>query len=378
MKRIFLLLVLLLALTACFALSAAAETGTATFMNGDSVAASVPRNHDGSFMLPAAPDTGARQFVCWVLKDESGKESLHMAGSVFGGEPTGNLRFEALTVEMHTAPGAAVSYTAPNLMRFDGGIRLSDHQRLLSLAGVGNVSLGVLIAPYRSCDGKTISHAEELKGVMDRVSADFLYTNDVWGVFSGCTDEIPDSALLEKYCARAYLTVRIGGHVVTVYADHDEQNNTRSVYGVNAAAFMDRAGSANAAHPHQTDAGCFSRYDGAQLSHLRARLNKVVYVSVMDEGSIQSKYSLDNYTFFTFECKDEDGNAIHSLYTSPYKVDRMIANSPAGYDTYVVTGQNGADFHTVTAYFVGGSYRAPDPAEWKEDGIYISVEQPVS
>ena len=72
---------------------------------------------------------------------------------------------------------------------------------------------------------------------------------------------------------------------------------------------------------------------------------------------------------------DAEGNTIHNLYTSPYKVERVLTGEPAGFDTYVITGVNGADFHTVSAYFIGGSYRAPDPSEWREDGIYISVRQ---
>ena len=36
------------------------------------------------------------------------------------------------------------------------------------------------------------------------------------------------------------------------------------------------------------------------------------------------------------------------------------------------TGKDGADFNTVTAYYIGGSYTPPSRAEeWKADGIYI-------
>ncbi len=376
MKRFFLLLALMAGLAACFMLSAAAESGTATFYNGDSVVKSVQRNSDGSLMLPAAPDTGARKFVCWVLKGTDGSESLHAAGTVFGGA-AGDLRFEALTVELYTMDGAAVSYTAPNFLRFDGAIRLTDHQRLLSLAGADNVSLGMLIAPAGACNGSIFTRKTAPAGTLDRKAADFLYSTRDWGVFAGKTEEIADGALLEKYCARAYLCVRIGNTEVVVHADYNETKHTRSAYGVNAAAFMDRAGSATGTHPHLTAAGCYSRYEEAQLSQLRARLDKVIYVSILEDGSVQSKYSLDNYTFHTFECKGENNEVLHSLYTSPYRVERMLANTPVGCDTYVITGVNGADFNTVTAYFIGGSYRAPDPSEWREDGIYIAVEQPL-
>lgn len=377
MKRFFLLLALMVGLAACLALSASAETGKATFYNGEAVVASVNRNSDGSLMLAAAPDTGARKFVGWVLKGADGTESLHAARSVYNGA-AGDLRFEALTVEMQTAGGAAVTFTAPSRLRFDGAIRLADHQRLLALAGAENVSLGLVIAPYASCNGRAPTREEGLAGALDRVSADLLYSTDGWAVFAGRTDDIADNALLEKFCARAYLAVRMGSNTVTVYADYDGAKHARSAYGVNAAAFADRTGSAAGSYQHLTDAGCYSPFDAAKLSQLRARLDKVVYVSILEDATVQSKYSLDNYTFLEFACKNENGTVLHSIYTSPYKVDRVLNNSPAGYDTYVITGVDGADFNTVTAYFIGGSYRAPDPAEWQTDGIYIAVEQPSS
>ena len=375
MKRFLLLLALLTVLAACLVLTASAQGGTATFYHNGTAVASVPRGSDGTVVLPSAPDTGTRKFIGWVVKDASGNEALHAAGAAYNGA-AGDLRFDALTVELYTAGGAAVSYNEPSILRFDGIIPMADHQRLVSLAGVNNVSFGMLIAPYSGTNGKAFDRASAPLGTLDRETTAFLYTTEEWGVFSGKSNEIANSALLEKYCGRAYLTVRIGSTAVTVYADYDTAKHTRSVYGVTAAAFMERAGTASTAYPHLTDAGCYSRYDGTQLSALRGRLDRVVYVSVLDEGSVQSKYSCDNYTFHTFDCLSENGKPIHTLYTSPYKVERVIRNDPTGHDTYVITGKDGADFRTVTAYYIGGSYRAPSPSEWREDGIYISVEQP--
>lgn len=376
MKRLLLLLTLMIALVICFALSAAAESGRATFYYNDAKVTSVSRNADGSFILPAAPDTGARKFIGWVLKDDNGHEGLYAADATYGDTAGKDLRFDALTVDFCTMGGAAVSYNAPNVLRFDGAIAMTDHQRLISLLGAENVTFGMLIAPYNGTNGKIFDKINAPAGTVDRTETAFLYSTDEWGVFSGRSNEIADSGLLEKYCARAYLSLRINGTEKIFYADYDVEKHTRSVHGVTAAAFTDRAGSATDTHPHLTDAGCYSRYDGGQLNALRARLDKVVYVSILENGSVQNKYSRDNYTFYTYDCVGENGQILHHLYTSPYKVEKVISNDPIGYDTYVVTGVDGADFNTVTAYFIGGSYRAPDRAEWREDGIYISVEQP--
>lgn len=375
MKRFLLLLALLAGLTVCLVLTTSAQSDTAIFYDNGTQVAIASRKSDGSLTLPGAPDTGTRKFIGWVLKDAAGNDVLYAAGAVCDSTAE-ELQFEALTIELYTAGGAAVSYSTPSCLRFDGIISMADYRRLLSHAGVNNISFGMLIAPYAGTSGKAFDCASAPAGTVNREAAAFLYTTEEWGVFSGKSDEIADSALLEKYCGRAYLSVRIGDTFVTVYADYDTNKHTRSAYGVTTAAFMDRTGTATETHPYSTDAGCYSRYDGTQLSALRGRLDKVVYVSILDEGSVQGKYSRDNYTFFTFDCLGEDGKPLHTLYTSPYKVERVIRNDPAGYDTYVITGKDGADFHTVTTYYIGGSYRVPDPSEWREDGIYISVEQP--
>ena len=378
MKRFLWLLLLLAGFAICFTVSAAAESGTAVFYDGETQVSSVPRNADGSVLLAGAPDTGARKFICWVLKEADGSETLHLADTPYTGTAEGDLRFDALTVSLRTLGGAAVSCNAPAILRFDGAIPKSDYQRLLSLAGADHISFGMLIAPYRGTGGKVFDKSNAPQGTLDRAGVPFLYTTDDWCVFSGKSDEIADSALLEKYCARAYLTVCVEGQYLTVYADYQTESHTRSAHGVTAAAFMDRATNATGTHAHQTDAGCYSPYDGTTLAALRTRLDKVVYISILDEGSVQNKYSRDHYTFFTYDCRGEDGQIIHNAYSSPYKVERVIRNEPAGYDTYVITALDGADFNHVSAYYIGGSYRAPDRAEWREDGIYIAVEHPKS
>ena len=373
MKRFLLFLALTVLLAACFVLVAGAEEGKATFYHNDTAVANASRGPDGSVTLAAAPDTGTRCFIGWVITGTDGKGSLHAAGSVYNGA-AGDLRFDALAVELYTLGGAAVSCNAPHSLRFDGAIPLSDYDRLASLVGTQNISLGMLIAPYKTSKGNAFERQTAPEGTKDCSTASFLYSAEGWGVFAG-TREIADSELLEKYCARAYLSVKIGNTTVTVHGNYDKDKHIRTAHGVTAAAFTDRQSGTDAVYLHQTDAGCYSRYTAQQLTALRARLDKVIYVSIMDEGSVQSKYSRDNYDFYSFDCVDAEGNTIHNLYTSPYKVERVLTGEPAGFDTYVITGVNGADFHTVSAYFIGGSYRAPDPSEWREDGIYISVRQ---
>ena len=374
MKRFLLFLALTVLLTACLFLTAGAEEGKATFYYNGAAVANASRGPDGTITLAAAPDTGTRLFIGWVITGSDGTETLLAAGTAYSSGTTEALRFDALTVDLYTLGGAAVSFHTPNSLRFDGAIPVSDYDRLVTLVGSQNVSLGMLIAPYKTSKGNAFERQTAPEGTKDCAADSFLYTAEGWGVFAG-SREIADNELLEKYCARAYLSVKIGSTEVTVHGNYDKDKHIRTAHGVTAAAFTDRQSSTDGVYLYQTDAGCCSRYTAQQLTDLRARLDKVIYVSVMDNGSVQSKYSRDNYDFHSFDCVDANGNVIHSLYTSPYKVERVLTGEPTGFDTYVITGINGADFHTVTAYFIGGSYRAPDPSEWREDGIYISVRQ---
>ena len=105
--------------------------------------------------------------------------------------------------------------------------------------------------------------------------------------------------------------------------------------------------------------------DAATLAPLAARLDRVVNVSTAAGGGILQEYSLNNVDFFNF-----------TYYHSPYTRSAVLLNTPEGYTTYVVTGATPDAHRSITAYFIGRSYRAPDPEEWQADGLYIAVENP--
>lgn len=361
MKRFLVLLILTLGAIFLLALGVSAESREAVFYDNGSVVERLELDGDGSVTLPAGPDMGAKKFVGWIVS-VNGAERLCAAGERFtDAAGSGELAFQALGVELKTLTGAAVTYASPTQLRFDGAVALADYNRLVALLGADRVRCGVLIAPYMASNAEAFDHSSGFEGLLDRPADGFLHSTDTLGVFGGKTDEIGGEQLLEKYCGRAYLSVTIDGKTHTVYADYSLEDHVRNAHGVSACAFEDRSANATAAHANLTADGCYSPYTAQQLDALRARLDQVVYISIMGSGEVLGKYSKDNFTFYDF-------NDAH--YVSPYRVDRMIAE--AGYDIYVIVGKDGADFNTVTAYFIGGSYAPPSRAEeWKSDGIYI-------
>lgn len=370
MKRFLILLAALVGLTLLLTLGTAAEELPVTFHLGGTQVGTATTQSDGSLTLPNGPTMGARQFIGWVQKADDGTEALHAAGSVYTAAPgTTALRFEAFGIELRTLRGAAVNTSAPYTLRFDGVLGADDHARLLSLLGAENVSFGMLIAPYNG--PSAFNHDSAPEGTLDRVATAFAYTTEKFGVFTGYTAPLENEALVDRYCGRAYLTVNVGGTVKTLYAPYNLNDHMRNVHGVSAAAYDDRVATSTAFYAHSTSEG-YSPYTAAQLDHLRARLDKVVYIhpdlsgTGTDASCIRAKYTMDHFTYFDFE---------NTGYTSPYTLrGAPLINDPVGYNTYVVIAKDGADIRNVYAYYIGGSYRVPDrDLEWREDGIYVSI-----
>lgn len=361
MKRILVFLAALLGLTLLLAIGVAAEEQTATFYNGTATV-HTEQVEGGTITLPDPPATGAKKFVGWVLQNGE-QRTLYAAGTTLTALPSGNLRFEAFTVSLQTLKGAAVSLTAESSLRFDGALAKEELDALVALVGANGVQFGMLIAPYKNVSASTFTQAADIDGLLVRTASAPLYTNERYAVFGGRTDAIPDEAILEKYAARAFLTVQANGETITVYASYSPADHARSVHGISAAAFEDRSSKATATHANLTAAGCYSRYNDTQLALLKGRLDKVVCVGSVTGTDVENKYSKDNFTFIAYD---------KNHYVSPYTVKEILRDATS--ITYVVVGKDGGNHQNLTAYFLEGSYRAPDRAnEWKEDGLYITV-----
>jgi hypothetical protein len=366
MKRLLTALLFVLGLTVLFTVTVAAEDSTATFYNGDNVYVTVTATSDGTVTLPGC--TVAKGFVGWAYETADGHRLLP-AGTTLS--ITGDTAFRAVCADLRTLTGAAVSVGSPTTLRFDGALSVKDYQRLTELVGADNVSVGLLISPTTSVYAAASDSTKFQKdcgaaGLLDR-SASIAYTTAACAVFSGRTDPIPDDMLLESYSARAYLTVTTTEGEITIYADYVPEKHDRMAHFVTAMAFEDRTEKPKDDHVYTTPAVTdhYALYPTGALNELEKRLDKVISVSggwdtdpIVANEYAQSMFG--NFTEFLF-------------YTSPYRVDRVLTDQPAGFDTYVIVAKEGADFNHIKVYFVGHSYRPPKAEEWKADGLYISV-----
>ena len=371
MKRILTALLFVLGLTVLLTLSASAESQTATFYNGDTVFTTATADDTGSLTLPAGPK-GSRQFVGWAVMSAAG-EVLFPAGTTLE-LPEGESIFTAVTVDLRTLTGAAVSIGSPTTLRFDGALGAADHDRLCALVGADKITAGLLIAPTTEIygaqsDSTGFMHGCEADGLLDRVSS--LRSAGGYRVFSGRTAEITDELLLESFSARAYLTVSTPEGDVTVYAEYVPENHDRMAHFVTAKAYEDRTETRTGGHVYTTAEAPehYAFYPESALAQLKTRLDKVISVSQWNSETqavdvrVVSEYAKNIYGGFT----------AFQFYVSPYRVDRVLEDSPAGFDTVVIVAKDGADHNNVSVYFIGHSYRPPQASEWKADGIYLAV-----
>lgn len=350
MQKILLFWCLVLGAAALFLLCAGAESQTAEFYVEGEVIATERTDESGAMALPDVPECGSRQFLGWVLGDK-----LYAPKAAFwaSGE-TGTLTFHALTVDLQTLSGAAASIDGePWSLRFDASIPKEELERLVALVGRGNVTIGLLTAPCRKIQGKgtNFNHTDGADFVTDTCSFTPSFETGTLSVFSARVSGITASALLDKYAARGYLTVRYDtGDARTVYAPFSNAEHARAVHGVLAAAYEDFARAAGEKYTSAFRAGeeaLFSPYSEAERALLVAALDRVVNVKTPTTANettrVVSAYSLDEIHFLEFQ-----------FYTSPYEVKSATVGTNAM--TITVTGKNGADFHNIATYYIGDSY----------------------
>ena len=327
----------------------------------------VPLSGLTAWNLPAAPTLANGVFAAWQKEGENPR--LFSAGEAYGNLPqSGEIVFRALAVRFGETLTATPN-VSENSLSLAFSISGEDVRALGALSD--EMKLGVLIAPYAAVTGGgrtfTIDCGEaDLKN--------FALTPDLTAVgdylLCGSTDTVADAEILEKFAARPYISFRCGDKWQTLYPAYLPLIHTASLYGAVAAATEDVVATPTDAYPFAVDTDAGVRYSAlptVEYALLRAFLNKAVFVDTA-ACSVASKYALNNVDFFDFRC-----------YVSPYIVARVEENDAENTSTFVVVGKDAqTDFRTLTAYFVGGSYRPPAPAEWHDDGLYITVSNKVN
>ena len=362
MKRILLLLIALLSLTllvGCNRDQTPPENGgsnppaaqKAIFYNGEDSEQFSLAEDIHTLILPNAPEMNGASFIGWSYETDEGA-TLYHAGAAFTDLPDeGDLTFRAVGVRL-TTNGAATTELDEETLTFSAALNGADYRTLASLVGEESITVGMLIAPYAGVTGgeRTFTLDCGAAGLLNRINTISASGTGSTYTLSGTSDAIAPADILEKLAGRAYLSCTFGGKTVTVYAAYYPLNHTCTLYGASAMLYEMLA---------------LSNPESPALASLKARLDRVVNISTASGGSILNEYSLNNVDFFNF-----------NQYRSPYTLKQVLTNTPEGYTTYVVAGSTADAHRTLTAYFIGRSYRAPDPAEWQADGVYIAVENP--
>lgn len=354
-----------------FVICASAESKTATFYVGEKVYQTGTTDANGAMAIPGEPETGDGVFIGWVFESANGEKRLYAPSSAFRDDSTQTaLTFRALSVNLRTLTGAAAGLSLPYSLRFDGALSGEDYRMLAALTGAENITVGLLTAPYENIIGK----GENFNLVSGEV---FITSNpatltDTTGetlYFSARVENIAAKRMLDKFAARAYLTVRFADDQVrTVYAPFRNADHARSVHAVFAAAFEDATTAADGKYtakfqPDGSDTAYYSPYTARERGFLENGLDRVVNVQLpIEEGEkvrVVSEYSINGTEFKEFR-----------FYTSPYRVASV--NYTEKIATVTITATGGASVMDILTYYLGGSYSSSHPDNILTDGNILT------
>lgn len=358
-RKTLLFLLFLITCMGIFALCASAESRSATFFVGDTVFRTDTTDERGAMPMPGEPDTGTRVFVGWIYEAQGGAKRLFAPRAAFRDDSTtGALTFRAFSVELQTLTGAAAGLTLPYSLRFDATLAGEDYRTLLALVGAENITMGLLTAPYEKIIGKGENFNPANGG-------DFVTAHPAAApegetaenlLFSARVGGISAEMLLDKFAARAFLTIRFeDGSTRTVLAPFVNKDHARSVHAVLCAALEDVAREESARYAVAfawEGETCYSPYTAKERGFLENAADCVISVQLpVEEGEkicIVSEYSLDGVNFKPFW-----------YYTSPYTVAEVSFSEKTA--TVTITALGGAGVGDITTYYLGGSYSSSHP-----------------
>lgn len=366
-RKILFFLLFLITCMGIFALCASAESKSATFLVGDTVFRSDTTDEHGAMPIPGVPDTGGRVFVGWVLEGAEGGRRLFAPGAAFRDDSeASSLTFRALAVDLQTLTGAAAGLSLPYSLRFDATLAGEDYRTLLSLAGAENVTVGLLTAPYEKIVGKGQNfNPTDGKDFVSQHPATPGDSTVETLLFSARVGGISEKSLLDRFAARAFVTVRFAdGTERTALAPFVNGDHARSVHAVLSAAFEDVADTANEKYFCGflwEDATVYSPYSGEERNFLEAALDHVISVQTpVEEGEktrIVSEYSLNGIAFKPF-----------CFYSSPFVVSDVNYSEKTA--TVTIIALDGANVRDIATYYLGGSYSSAHP-----DNLFVSDDK---
>ncbi len=215
----------------------------ATVKNGDELISD--EIVDGNqFEFPSAVSMKGKSFTAWKVTEANGSAYLAYPGDKR--MLSGDITVEAVGVDFAMLDGASVRMAGDASLRFVAKISKADYDALVS--GGARLEAHILVAPTSYYDGLYGYHTlEALQGsgcdmskVVDVKAESWFAQTDNYYYFTASTKSIEADAYLEKYSAVAYITIQNGGETELLYSAYSDEDNSRCVYEVAAAAYNDR------------------------------------------------------------------------------------------------------------------------------------------
>ncbi|MBQ9115508.1 MAG: hypothetical protein IJY04_00640, partial [Clostridia bacterium] len=234
------------------------------------------------FIAPEAVSLEGGAFGGWMITDGD-KKQLLTPGELY--VMSSDITCEAYSIELKLLDGASVKTAeGSSSIRFMSRISKESYDALTA-AGV-KIEAHTLIVPTEYYDDTYGYHTlEALKSagneyVIDIAATEWYQTSDKYYYYTGSVDNILPEKYMQEYSGVAYLRLTYaGGESITVYADHSEENNSRSVYRIAHAAYNDRVLKSQAAYSNKITydgVKTYSPYSADRLSVIKSFADKVI------------------------------------------------------------------------------------------------------
>ncbi len=253
--------------------------------------------YENVFIAPEAMDVDGKEFIGWKITDKNGNVDFALPGQRY--RVSSNITYEPVAIKYDMMDGASVRTNADSTgLRFMAQIAKSDYDVLSALGLTVNTHMVIVPTEYieKTYGYTTIEafKALEADGYAERVdiaSKAWYYSTENYYYYVGSVANILAENFAIDYSGIAYLEITDRfGKTFNVYADYNEEVNSRSVYEVASKAYNDRISGSKGTYLYKVaykGNNTYSPYNAGRLAVIKGFADKVIMLDV-DESGVRS------------------------------------------------------------------------------------------
>jgi len=301
-------------------------------------------------VLIDAPNYGISgyQFVGWY-NEELG---LYKAGATLI-NPSGDITFEAIFVKLEMVEGAGIRLVANK----PSGLEFYTKYDITNTDVAGLITFHTLIAPTDKITSEfTVeNYPNGITGLVTNCKNIYYNQNEDYSYYQGSIVNILTYNYARSFSGLGFIAVNYAnGETENLYANYNEENNSRSIYEVALKAYKDRQVTQDDIYANNTGDGYYSRFNNEELKAIKSYIDGVVNITFENGNlSVANPYV--------------DVASGYKTYEAPYTVSiegKIITISPkAGSDWTFYQGVTGKTEYYRVSIIINGIRQIPTNTE---------------